>query len=182
MFGEENIMRPYSINSHEAMARLIALSMLVDGGLDKSELDVMASYGVLERLNMSEARFEDIVHHLCEDMLQYSPSMHHGQIELDERCIDAILAEIQDSTLRKFLLRVMLAVVDADKRMSDGEAILISRALQNWELDLVEVGSVVFSSTPELKFINMPPTVGLNMKESGARTESQQASILATHF
>lgn len=175
-------MRRYARNSHEAMARLIALSMLVDGGLDKSELDVMASYGVLERLNMSEARFEDIVHLLCEDMLQYVPSMHHGQIELDEHCIDAILAEIQDSTLRKFLLKVMLAVVDADQRMSDGEAILISRAMQIWELDLVEVGSVVFSSTPEMQFMHMHSTVGLNIKNSGTRTKSQPPSILATHF
>lgn len=127
------------MNSPEAMARIVALSMLVDGGLDKSELDIVHRYGIVERLGLSEDQFEKIVHHLCEDMLQCADGAHYGQIEMASPAIDSILEEIHDSRLRKQLLRIMLAIVDADDRLSDGEAILIDRALQCWTLDLVSV-------------------------------------------
>lgn len=132
-------MRNYPNNSPEAMARIIALSMLVDGGLDKSELDVVARMGIIERLGMTEDEFEKIVHHLCEDMLQCTDSGHYGQIEINDAIIDGILVEIQQPQLRKQLLRIMLAIVDADERLSEGEAVLIARALHCWTLDLISI-------------------------------------------
>lgn len=175
-------MRQYVNDSPEAMARIIALSMLVDGGLDKSELDVMVRYGVLEYLGMSEDDFEKIVHLLCEDMLQCVPGIHHGQIELDEESIDHILLEIQDSRLRKTLLKIMLAVVDADQRLSDGEAILISRAMQNWELDLIEVSNLLSNSTHEGYQTEQAAYVLRNASQKLSPSSALMPSILATHF
>ncbi len=175
-------MRQYANDSPEAMARIIALSMLVDGGLDKSELDVMVRYGVLEHLGMSDADFEKIVHLLCEDMLQCVPGIHHGQIELDEESIDRILQEIQDSRLRKTLLKIMLAVVDADQRLSDGEAILISRAMQNWQLDLVEVSNLLSASTPDDFDTEQAPYVLRHSAQTSSPNKVSMPSILATHF
>jgi uncharacterized tellurite resistance protein B-like protein len=135
-------MRQYRTDSPEAMARIIALSMLVDGGLDKTELDVIHHHSVLEHIGISTATFNDIVQELCEDMLQSMPGYHLGRIDLDdeltERSIDAMLIEIQDPQHRKFLLRMMLAVVDADNYLSDSETILLSRAMQIWDLELTK--------------------------------------------
>jgi len=175
-------MRQYASDSPEAMARIIALSMLVDGGLDKSELDVMVRYGVLEHLGMSEADFEKIVHLLCEDMLQCVPGIHHGQIELDEESIDHILLEIQDSRLRKTLLKIMLAVVDADQRLSDGEAILISRAMQNWQLDLIEVSNLLGASSPDDYDTEHTAYVLRHSKQTPSPNSASMPSILAMHF
>lgn len=166
-------MRQYKANSSESMARIIALSMLVDGGLDKSELDVIANYGVLDRLAMTEDEFEKIVHILCDDMLQCSHGFHSGQIELNELTIDSILAEIEDSHLRKQLLRIMLAIVDADHRLSDGEAVLISRALQCWKLDLVEVNDVIFNQGKYALTIEAP--------EVFKRHTTSMAAIVEVH-
>ncbi len=175
-------MRQYATNSPEAMARIIALSMLVDGGLDKSELDVIARYGVLERLAMSDQEFEKIVHVLCEDMLQCVPGIDHGQIELDEASIDSILLDIQDHQLRKTLLGIMLAVVDADERMSDGEAILITRAMECWALDLIEVREIIFSN-PETQYRDEQPAyVSGKSAKAGAQFSPSPPSILATHY
>ena len=175
-------MRQYASDSPEAMARIIALSMLVDGGLDKSELDVMVRYGVLELLGMSDTEFEKIVHLLCEDMLQCVPGIHHGQIELDDDSIDGILLEIQDSRLRKTLLKIMLAVVDADQRLSDGEAVLISRAMQKWELDLIEVGGLVFASAPKEYEVEQVAYLLRHPKKNVSHTSPTIPSILETHF
>jgi hypothetical protein len=175
-------MRQYATDSPEAMARIIALSMLVDGGLDKSELDVMVRYGVLARLGMSDADFEKIVHLLCEDMLQCVPGIHHGQIELDDDSIDGILQEVQDSRLRKTLLKIMLAVVDADQRLSDGEAILISRAMEQWELDLIEVSNLVYASASQSYDTEQQAYVLRHPKNVSSQTSVSTPSILETHF
>jgi len=175
-------MRQYATNSPEAMARILALSMLVDGCLDKSELNVMMRFGVLERLGMSEADFDDIVHLLCEDMLQCVPGIAHGQIELDEASIDSILLEIQDSRLRKILLKIMLAVVYADQQLSVGEAVLVSRAMQVWELDLAEIGDLVYSFTSDLPDSGNDSD-GLRIsKTTSSSTRPAMPSILQTHF
>lgn len=133
-------MRSYQTDSSEAMARILALSMLADGGLDQSELEVVASTKILRRLGMTGSQFQEVIQSLCEDMLQCMRGYDYGKIELDRKLIDQLLAEVTTPRLQKQLLRVMLAVVDADGNMSDGEAVLISQALIRWKCDLVDVG------------------------------------------
>ena len=132
-------MRSYPTDSSEAMARILALSMLADGGLDQSELKVVANTKILDRLGMTGSQFQVVLHMLCEDMLQCMRGFDYGKIELDRKVIDQLLAEVTAPHLQKQLLRVMLAVVDADGKMSDGEAVLISQALIRWKFDLVDV-------------------------------------------
>jgi uncharacterized tellurite resistance protein B-like protein len=135
-------MRSYTHDSPEAMARILALSMLADGGLDQSEIEVVATTKILDGIGMSPAQFDIVVKALCEDMLQSMRGYDYGKIELDRKAIDHLLSEIENPQLQRVLLSVMLAVVDADDQLSDGEAVLISRALQVWQLDLHEVGRV----------------------------------------
>lgn len=132
-------MRSYQTDSSEAMARILALSMLADGGLDQSELKVIANTKILARLGITCTQFQVIIQTLCEDMLQCMRGFDYGKIELDRHVIDQLLSEVNEPHLQKQLLRVMLAVVDADGKMSDGEAVLISQALIRWKFDLVDV-------------------------------------------
>ncbi len=165
-------MRTYAIDSPHAMARIVALAMLVDGGLDKSELELVSRYGIVEKLELDEDEFEKIVHHLCEDMLQCSDASHYGQIELNPEVIDSLLAEIQDPHLQKLLLAWMVAIVDADSRVSDGEAVLISRALERWMLDLVTLGDARMS---------VKSTLASSSSAMPAPTE-RRPSILEMHY
>ena len=132
-------MRSYQTDSSEAMARILALSMLADGGLDQSELKVIANTKILARLGITCTQFQVIIQTLCEDMLQCMRGFDYGKIELDRHVIDQLLSEVNEPHLQKQLLRVILAVVDADGKMSDGEAVLISQALIRWKFDLVDV-------------------------------------------
>ena len=132
-------MRSYQTDSSEAMARILALSMLADGGLDHSELKVVANTKILARIGMTGSQFQIVLQMLCEDMLQCMRGYDYGKIELDRNLIDQLLSEVTTPRLQKQLLRVMLAVVDADGKMSDGEAVLISQALIRWKCDLVDV-------------------------------------------
>lgn len=141
-------MRHYPINSKQAMARIIALSIIADGGLDQSELQALDNSQILKHLRMSEAEFDQIMHELCNDMLQTFDGMPHGSILLDANVIHRLLDEIQDPTLQKILLKVIVAVVDADGRVTEGEAILVDQALSYWNIDLSEL---VESSRPSIR-------------------------------
>ncbi len=125
-------MRHYPSDSPQAMARILALAMIVDGGLDRSELEIISRHQMLTKLGLDETEFSTILHHVCEDMLQCLHNPNFGQIKLDYAALDGIFAEIQDQELRLLLLRWMVAIVDADQRISEGEAIFMSRALSCW--------------------------------------------------
>ncbi|WP_295757176.1 TerB family tellurite resistance protein [Undibacterium sp.] len=132
-------MRSYPQNSKLAMARILGLAMLADGGLDQSEIEVVADSRLLARIDMTEAEFDTVLHHLCEDMLQSMRGYDYGKIELDRLVIDRLLTEVSHPSLQRVLLNVMLAVVDADGKLSEGEAVLLTQALEKWQCNLVDL-------------------------------------------
>jgi hypothetical protein len=126
-------MRRYARNSHEAICRLIALSLLSDGGLDQSEYQALRDSKVLHQLGISDATLHHVMQDMCDDLLLYANGL--GQLELDDALIDQLLAEIDEPLLQMSVLRAMLGIVDADGWLADGEAVLISRAMACWQYD-----------------------------------------------
>jgi hypothetical protein len=76
----------------------------------------------------------------------------------------------------------MLAVVDADQRLSDGEAILISRAMEQWELDLIEVSNLVCASASQSYDTEQQAYVLRHPKNVSSQSSVSTPSILETHF
>jgi hypothetical protein len=134
-------MRRYALNSHEAVCRLLALSLVSDGGLDQSEFQALHDSKVLTQLGISEKTLHNVMQGLCDDLLLYGNGL--GQLELDEILIDQLLAEIDEPRLQMSVLRAMLGVVDADGWLADGEAVLIARAMACWQYDWYAVQPVV---------------------------------------
>ena len=127
-------MRQYLIDSSQAKARIVAAALLADGGIDKSELDVLDRYAIAEQLAMSQDDFDTVVREFYEDMLQYAGRGDGGELELDGDAIDSMLDEIRSSDLRMQLLRSIFEIVYADRRLSAGEAFLASRAMKRWNI------------------------------------------------
>ena len=127
-------MRRYLIDSSQAKARIITAALIADGAIDKSELDLLDRYAIAEQLAMSQDDFDTVVREFYEDMLQYAGRGDGGELELDGEAIDAMLDEIRSSHLRMVMLRTILEVVYADRRLSAGEAFLASRAMSRWNI------------------------------------------------
>lgn len=132
-------MRHYPSNSPEALGRLVALTLMADGAIDASELRDLDHKHTIRRLGLSETRFEKLIHELCDDMLASAHRTPTGQLELDAQSIDLLLAEVRHPVLQKQALRMMLDVVNADRRLSGGEAVLLAEAMKFWGIDLHEV-------------------------------------------
>ncbi|MBM5573375.1 TerB family tellurite resistance protein [Deefgea sp. CFH1-16] len=134
-------MRRYSVNSHEAVCRLLALSLVSDGGIDQSEFQAIRDSKVLTQLGISEHTLHEVMQGLCDDLIHHANGLN--QLELDEVLIDQLLAEIDEPRLQMTVLRAMLGIVDADGWFADGEAVLIARAMACWQFDWFSVQPIV---------------------------------------
>ena len=127
-------MRKYTIDSSQAKARLVTAALLADGGIDQAETDVLGRHSVVEQLGMSQDDFDKVVREFCEDMVQYAGRGEGGELELSGETVDAMLDEIRSRDLRMVLLRTILEIVYADRRLSAGEAFLATRAMKRWNI------------------------------------------------
>ena len=143
-------MRNYPSNSPKAAARIVALALMADGTVDQSETRLLERQGTIRRLGLSHEQFDKIFYEFAEDMLSNAHRLSSGMLELDAKSTNRILDEISDPALQKNVLRIMLDIVNADRRLTAGEATLIAQALRNWNLDLHEVSdsSIPFHRSP----------------------------------
>lgn len=127
-------MRTYPTNSAQAVSRLLALTMIVDGHLAPSELKVARGSSMPKHIMLGEDDFDDVVRDLCEDLLASAARRSSHEVEIDGRLLDALLGEVDDSALRLSLMRTMLDIVHADSVLDTRETILIERAFRAWSL------------------------------------------------
>ena len=127
-------MRTYPNDSHEAVCRLLALSMIVDGHMAPSELQAMHHSAILERVGADADTFDAVVQALCEDMLARAMRVDSAEVELDRHTIDALLGEVADPLLRMCTLKAMLDIVHADRLIDSREHLLLQRALRVWSM------------------------------------------------
>lgn len=125
-------MRTYPQDSQEAVCRLLALTMIVDGHMAPSELKAMQHSAILERVGADADAFDTVVQSLCEDMLARAACVNGVEVELDRVTIDALLGEVADPLLRMGTLKTMLDIVHADQRIDSREHLLMQRALRTW--------------------------------------------------
>ena len=62
-------MRSYPRNSPEAAARIVALVLISDGHVCRSEIDALQKLQVEQELGLVPGAFAQVVHTLCEDLL-----------------------------------------------------------------------------------------------------------------
>lgn len=129
-------MRNYIPDSPEARARIVALALLVDGSLDKSELDLLFRHEIVQRLGMTYDDFDRVVHWFCDDVGQSALRSDNGALDIGPEIIDELLGEILRREHQLSLLKTILEIACADRRISKSETVLASRAMHWWTIDL----------------------------------------------
>lgn len=128
-------MRSYPRNSPQAAARIVALATLADGHLSIAELDVLERAGAHARLGLERSALNAVMHGFCEDLLAGMQLTWADACRVDPRTLAALLAEIDDPALRRTVLELCVAVVEADDHVSDGEYVLLASAVEGWSLE-----------------------------------------------
>jgi tellurite resistance protein len=129
-------MRSYPLNSPEAAARVVALTLISDGVASPSEFEALSRHAAAERLGLRPAQLMEVLRHLCEDLLAPQSAQWDGG--LADCQIQALLDEVRDPALRHQVLALCVAVAEADAHLSEGEGRLLAQAAQRWGTSLAE--------------------------------------------
>ena len=127
-------MRTYPTNSAQAAARIVALTLVADGHVSSAEFAVLERADAYRQLGITAAQMQAVLQDFCEDLLVAHQSTWTGSCHIEPRTIAQLMAEIDDPTLRWSVLRLCVAVAEADEHLADGESIVLAGAIENWGL------------------------------------------------
>ena len=125
-------MRSYPRNSPQAAGRLVALVLLADGHVCRSEFASLEALDAPRALGLPPGAMPPLVQDLCEDLLL--GAWHGGSMldSVDEATLAQLMAEVDDPALRGEVLRLAHAAAAADSHLSEGEAFVLDAARRHW--------------------------------------------------
>ena len=120
-------MRSYPPNSPEAAARIVALVLIADSHVCRSEFETLSEVDAACALDMPPRAFHGIVQTLCEDLLM--DGFVGGSIlrYVDDGSLASLLGEVDRPQLRDQVMRIA-----ADKHLSEGEAAVLDAIGRHW--------------------------------------------------
>lgn len=138
-------MRSYPRNSPEAAARVVAIILISDGHVSRSEYEALNQLSGVRELGLQPERMPGIVQTLCEDLLMAGFDGRSMLSHVGDELVASMLAEVDEPQLQSKVLRVAASVVHADQHLSDGEAAMLDAISRRWGLSppaLTPAGSV----------------------------------------
>ena len=124
-------MRSYPPDSPQAVSRLLALCVIIDGAGSPSEIAATYRIDILRHAGIDEAMFDQVLQEMCADL----PTTADGLVQVDTEMIDQMLAEIVRPDLRLSLWKAMWELVYADDTVADAEIALLQRVTSAWGIE-----------------------------------------------
>jgi uncharacterized tellurite resistance protein B-like protein len=129
------MMRSYPVNSPQAAARIVALTVVADGDIGDAEIAWLDRLVVHEQLGLARHELHALLDTFCEDLLSSDQLKWADACPVDERTLADLMGEIQDPALRLKLLRLCVELAEVDAHVDDGESSVLVAAVEHWGLD-----------------------------------------------
>lgn len=128
-------MKTIAKNSPEAVARVLAMTIVTDARLDDRELEVMDRLKLYDLIGMSRVQFSAVVADYCEELLQAgSPDSRINLLEPAR--IDRIVDAVDEPAKRRLTAQMVINILKADGRLDDPGLALFRHILDRWGLSL----------------------------------------------
>jgi uncharacterized tellurite resistance protein B-like protein len=124
-------MRPYPTDSPQAVSRLLALTVIIDGGGSPPEIAATYRLSILGHAGIEEDVFDQVLREMSNDL----PTTPDGLVKVETAMIDQCIAEVVQPELRLSLWKAMWELVYADEDIADAEVALLQRVTQAWKID-----------------------------------------------
>ena len=125
--------RRYPRNSPHAAARIVVLALISTGEVKPSEVAVLEAMQAREQLGLTHQEWHDVVDELCADLL--ASATQSTDCLIDSPMVERLLADIDDVTLQRLVLRLCAAAINADGQIDDGESFVLLAAIDHWGLE-----------------------------------------------
>jgi hypothetical protein len=129
-----SIVRRYPRNSPEAAARIVALVLISDGHVCRSEIESLRQLQFEQELGLAPGSFAQVVQTLCEDLLMGAYGSGSMMCSVDEPTLASLLAEVDEAGLQAKVLHLASAAAGADKHLADAEAWVMAAACKHWRI------------------------------------------------
>lgn len=127
-------MRSLPRNSPEAAGRVLALVLMADGHVCRSELEGLQALQAEHRLGLAPGAMAPLLHQLCEDLLAAASTTAGLNLALDDGTVLALLDEVDDPTLQRQVFELAMAATRADGHAAEGELSLLGTMIVRWGL------------------------------------------------
>jgi uncharacterized tellurite resistance protein B-like protein len=125
-------MRSYPRNSPEAAARIVALVLIADGHVCRSEIDALNQLNAPGELGLDPDGLPRVVQTLCEDLLMGDPGSGSMLGRVDDNTLALLMAEVDEPVLQRKVLRLAVAVAQGDQHLAEGETVVLEAARLHW--------------------------------------------------
>jgi tellurite resistance protein len=126
-------MRSYPRNSPEAAARIVALILVSDGHVCRTEYETLHQLLAARDLGLDPQDMPGIVQTLCEDLLMEGFDGRSILTHVGDDLMASLMAEVDDARLQGQVLRIAASVAHADKHLSDGETAMLDAIIRHWQ-------------------------------------------------
>jgi len=126
-------MRAYPRNSPEAAARIVALVLISDGHVSRTEIEALNQLDGAHDLGLASDNITVIVQTLCEDLLMEGFDGRSLLTHVGDALMALLVAEVDDTRLQGQVLRIAASVVQADTHLSDGESEMFDAICRHWQ-------------------------------------------------
>lgn len=130
-------MRSYPTDSAQAISRLLALSVIIDGGGSPTEIAASYRIDILDHAGIREDVFDQVLQEMSTDL----PTTPDGLVNVETGLVDQMLAEIVRPELRLRVWKAMWQLVYADETLADAEIALLLRVTRTWGIEAGADGS-----------------------------------------
>lgn len=130
-------MRPYTVDSPQAMARILAMLLISSEHVGDKEFDQLEALDFYDILGVTHTDFIQILHAYCEEV---SDDAVDGTIHLiDLERINGLLDEVSDPKKRLITAAIALDVVKADREIDEAEMAIFTHMLDYWHMTLDDI-------------------------------------------
>ena len=126
-------MHSYPHNSPEAAARIVALVLISDGHVSRSEYDALNRPDGARDLGLEPQDMPGIVQTLCEDLLMEGFDGRSLLSHVGDGLMASLMAEVDEPQLQTKVLHIATSVVNADQHLSDGEDAMLDAINRYWQ-------------------------------------------------
>ena len=127
-------MRNYSVDSPQAAARVVALTLVADGDIGDAEIEWLDRLAVHDQLGLTRLELHAVLDAFCEDLLSSGQLKWADACPVVERTLGDLMADIEDPALRLEVLRLCVELAEVDSHVDEGESIVLVAAVEHWGL------------------------------------------------
>ncbi len=125
-------MRTYPQNSPEAAARIVAIILISDGHVCRTEYEALNQLDGARDLGLQPQNMAGIVQTLCEDLLMEGFDGRPVLSQAGDGLLASLMAEVTDPLLQARVLQVATIAAHADKHLSEGETATLDAISRRW--------------------------------------------------